>query len=63
MSNFISEQDRFQTWISKEAEKGLVDIKLYPVQTNMASTEDLYAELNNMNFAFESKRFDTITNL
>ena len=60
---FTTEQDRFQNWIESEKNKGLRDIKLYPEITNTASTEDLHAELNDMNYAFASNRFDKITDL
>lgn len=63
MSKFTNEQERFITWLEAEKNKGLKDIKLYPEVTNTASTEDFYAELNDMNYAYESNRFEKITDL
>lgn len=60
---FTTEQAQFNNWLENEKNNGLVDIKLYPEITNTASTEDLYAELNDMNYAFVSKRFEKITDL
>ena len=58
-----TEQERFLTYLEIEKDKGLVDIKLYPAITSVASTEDIYAELNDMNHAIQSGRFEKITNL
>jgi hypothetical protein len=58
-----TEQERFSIYLEKEKEKGLIDIKLYPEITSVASTEDFYAELNDMNYAFQSNRFEKIIDL
>ena len=58
-----TEQERFTKYLENEKSNGLVDIKLYPEITNVASTEDFYGELNDMNYAFESNRFEKITDL
>ena len=56
----LTEKQKFEAWVEREKENGLIDIKLYPEVTKTASTEDLYAELNDMNYARENNRFEKI---
>lgn len=56
----ISEEAKFNTWLSSEKEKGLVDIKLYPSNISIASRESFYAELNAMNDSFQRGRCEEI---
>ena len=57
------EQNIFNTWLEKEKANGLVDIKLYHVNTDLAETEEIFAELNSMNRAIDEKRFVQIFDL
>lgn len=59
----MQEQKKFEEWLSKEKEKGLLHIKFYPVNTNNAKKEHIYAELNLMNLAIKEKKFIQIFDL
>ena len=59
----VTEQERFNLYLEAEKRKGLVDIKLYPERISIASTEDFYAELNDMNYAYQADSFEKITDL
>lgn len=58
-----SEEAKFNAWLSSEKANGLVDIKLYPNNISTASRESFYGELNAMNHAFTSGRFEEIRDL
>lgn len=58
-----SEEAVFNNWLSSQKKKGLVDLKLYPETTSTASKEAFYSELNAMNHAFASGRFEKISDL
>lgn len=59
-THIVSEETKFNTWLSSEKAKGLVDIKLYPNNTSTASKESFYAELNAMSDAFQKGRCEEI---
>lgn len=59
----MSEQIAFLKWLDSEKEKGLIDLKIYPVSTETATKEAYYAELNDINRAIETKRFTKILDL
>ena len=59
----VTEQERFNLYLETEKRKGLIDIKLYPARISIASTEDFYAELNDMNYAYQTNSFEKITDL
>lgn len=59
-THIVSEEAKFNSWLSSEKKKGLVDIKLYPNNTSTASKESFYAELNAMNTAFQNGRYEEI---
>lgn len=59
----LTEETTFKAWLEKETASGLIDFKLYPESTSSASTEDFYAELNDMNYAIQASRYEKITDL
>lgn len=59
----ISEEAAFNSWLDDQKANGLVDLKLYPETTSTASKESFYAELNAMNHAFASGRFEEVKDL
>lgn len=59
----MKEQEKFENWLSREKEKGLLHIKFYPINTNNAEKEHIYEELNSMNLAIEEKKFVQIFDL
>ena len=58
-----SEEAIFKNWLEEAKSEGLVDFKLYPSNTDSASKESFYAELNEMNHAYASSRFELIRDL
>jgi hypothetical protein len=58
-----SEEAVFNDWLEQEKAAGLVDIKLYPNNTSTASKEAFYSELNAMNHAVNSGRFEIVKDL
>jgi hypothetical protein len=53
----MEEQKKIEKWLQEEKSKGLIDIKLYPINTDTTEKEHIYAELNAMNAAISDKRY------
>lgn len=57
------EQLEFEKWLTQEKINGLIDFKVYPINTDTAEKEHIYAELNAMNRALTEKNYTQIFDL
>ncbi len=59
----MTEKEKFNKWLEKEKEKGLIDIKLHPINKKNIDSEEVYADLNKMNDAYAKGNYTVITEL